>query len=263
MSELRRTVRVLWWGWRSEFSAAAEYRADLLSGTLVSALWLGVSVAPLLVVSRYSTTAGWDLPRLLLLAAVWYLLDAVVWMIIGNNSARLDERVRDGSLDGMLLQPVSSLLMCSLRHLYVQDVPKVALAVLLGGYAVARGGGPESWASGLAALLTIACACVLMWAAGVLSSYKALSAVRFDGWRIMTGVHDLARVPTPLYGTALHLLMTVVLPVTFLTTVPAQVFFGDIPLWWAGLSVALAVAVVAVTSRLWRRELGRYTGAMS
>ncbi len=263
MSEVRRTVRALWWGWRSEFSAAAEYRVDLVSGTLVSALWLAVSVAPLLVVSRYSTTAGWNLPRLLLLAAVWYLLDAVVWMLIGNNSARLDERVRDGSLDGLLLQPVSSLLMCSLRNLYVQDIPKVVLAVLLGAYAVARGGGPASLTSGLAALVTIACSCVLMWAAGVLASYKALSAVRFDGWRIMTGVHDLARVPTPLYGTTLHLLMTVVLPVTFLTTVPAQVFFGDIPLWWAGLSVALTAAVVALTSWLWGRELGRYTGAMS
>ncbi len=222
-----------------------------------------MSVAPLLVVSTHTSAAGWTRPRLLLLSAVWYLLDAVVWMIIGNNSARLDERVRDGSLDAVLLQPVNSLLMCSLRHLYVQDVPKVALAILLGGYAVASGGGPATIVSGMAALVTIACACVLMWAAGVLSSYKSLSAVRFDGWRVMTGVHDLARIPTPLYGTTLHLLLTVVLPVSFLTTVPAQVFFGDIPLWWAGLSLALATAVVSLTAGLWRRELRRYTGAMS
>jgi ABC-2 type transport system permease protein len=76
-------------------------------------------------------------------------------------------------------------------------------------------------------------------------------------------VHNLARVPTPLYGPALHLMFTVVLPISFLTTVPAELFYGTTGLVSALATVALATGTVLVTSRLWRRELRHYTGAMS
>ena len=85
-----RTTRALWWGWKAEFSGAAEYRLDLVSGTLVSAVWLGLSIAPMLVVAANSATApGWTLPRLLFLQAVWYLMDGVLWMIIANNAREI------------------------------------------------------------------------------------------------------------------------------------------------------------------------------
>ena len=52
--EVGRTVRAVWWGWKAEFSGAAEYRADLVSGTFVSAVWLGIAVAPMVVVSQHN-----------------------------------------------------------------------------------------------------------------------------------------------------------------------------------------------------------------
>jgi ABC-2 type transport system permease protein len=88
----------------------------------------------------------------------------------------------------------------------------------------------------------------------------ALTHVRFEASFALAAVHNLARVPSPLYGPVLHLVMTVVVPVTFLTTVPAQLFYGTASLWWALASVALTA--VAVTSRLWHGELRRYTGSM-
>ena len=100
---------------------------DLVSGTLVSAVWLGLSVAPMLVVAANSATApGWTLPRLLFLQSVWYLMDAMLWMIIASNAREISSMVRDGTLDAVLLRPISSLVTCTLGHLYVQDVPKVA-----------------------------------------------------------------------------------------------------------------------------------------
>ncbi len=260
--ETRRTVRALWWGWKAEFSGAAEYRADLLSGTLVSACWMGLSVAPVLVVSSHAAAPGWTLPNLLFLQAVWYLMDAVMWMLVVPNNNALERAVHEGLLDAVLLQPVNSLLMCTLGTVYVQDVPKVVLAVGLGAGAFAAGGGPASVTAAVGAAVAIACACVLLWAAGVLTSYKMISKVRFDAVFALTAAHNLARVPTPLYGSVLHLLMTVVVPISFLTTVPAQVFFGTLPAYWALGSITLTVAVVALTSRLWHAELRHYTGAM-
>ena len=38
------TVRAILVGWRAEIAAAAEYRADLVIGTFISAVWLGLAL---------------------------------------------------------------------------------------------------------------------------------------------------------------------------------------------------------------------------
>lgn len=259
-----RTVRAIWWGWKAEFSGAAEYRADLVSGTIVSAVWLALSISPMLVVSAHAqAAAGWTLPRLLFLQSIWYLMDAVLWMLIMNNARELADKVQDGTLDAILLRPVNSLVLCTLGRIYVQDLPKVVLAVGLGAWAVAAGGGPATPLAAAAGLVAVACACVLMWAAGVLANFKSITHIQADGMFALHAAHNLARVPTSLYGPVLHVVMTVVVPIAFLTTVPAELFFGLISLWWLLASLALTAAVVWVTSWLWHRELRGYTGAMS
>ena len=70
-------------------------------------------------------------------------------------------------------------------------------------------------------------------------------------------------MPTPLYGPVLHVLLTVVVPVAFLTTIPAQLLFGELPPVVAVACLAVALLAIRTTAVLWRRELRHYTGAMS
>lgn len=258
------TLRVLLASWKAELAGASEYRADLVIGTVVTTIWLGISVAPVLVVALHTDDAnGWTLPRLLFLQAVWYLLDAVVWAFLIVNVGYWEEQVRLGLLDGKLLRPVNSLVLCSLSRVYIPDLPKFVLAAGLGAVAVALGGGPPSWLHAVSATAAIAGAVVLMWAIGVLANYKTLTHVRFDGWSALFAAQNLARVPVPFYGQVLRVVLTAVIPVAFLATVPAQLFFGDVSPWLGLVSVLLAAAVVRVTWVLWRREVARYAGVMS
>ncbi len=257
------TLRVLWAGWRAELAGAAEYRGDLVIGTIVTTIWLGISVAPVLVVALHTDDAnGWTLPKLLFLQAVWYLLDALVWAFLIMNIGYWEEQVRLGLLDGQLLRPVNSLVLCSLGRVYVPDLPKVALALGLGTVAVVLGGGPVGWLQSVAAAAAIVSALVLMWAIGVLANYKALTHVRFDGWAALFAAQNLARVPVPFYGPVLRVVLTAVVPIAFLATVPAELFYGDVSPWLGLVSVALALVSVTVVSHLWRREVARYAGAM-
>ncbi len=257
------TLRVLSTAWRAELAGAAEYRGDLVIGTIVTTIWLGISVAPVLVVALHTGDAnGWTLPKLLFLQAVWYLLDAVVWVVLIVNVGYWEDEVRVGQLDGRLLRPVNSLALCSLSRLHVPDLPKVVLAFGLGALAIALGGGPAGWLPSLAAAVSIASALVLTWALGVLANYKVLTHVRFDGWSVLFAAQNLARVPIPFYGPFLRIVLTVVVPIAFLATVPAEIFYGDASAWLALVAVALAVVSVRLTAVLWRREVGRYAGVM-
>ncbi|UKJ62318.1 ABC-2 family transporter protein [Cellulosimicrobium cellulans] len=263
LGSLRHTAAVIWAGWRATLVGATEYRSDLVSGTVVSVIWLGVSAVPSIVLSLHTDGAGgWTLPRLMYLLAIWYFMDAVMWIVIQPNIGRWGEEVRSGTLDVLLLKPVHSLILCSLRTLGVQDLPKLVLAVVLGVLAVSSGGGPTSAPALLGSVVCVGCGVVLMWAFGVLTSYKVLSQVQFDASFLLHAGLNLGRVPVPLYGQVLSLLLTWVVPVAFVTTVPAQVMFGMVPVWMTAIAVGITAAVVGLVVLLWNRELRRYAGAM-
>ena len=71
------------------------------------------------------------------------------------------------------------------------------------------------------------------------------------------------RYPLSAYPPALRLLFTLVLPVAFLTTVPAQVLLGQaaMPILLAGL--ALALLFFAAARAFWLFALRFYTSASS
>ena len=264
VGSLRHTLAVVWCGWRAALSGAAEYRGDLVVGTLVSLVWLGVSAVPSIVVTLHTDGAGgWTLPRLMYLLAIWYLMDAVMWIIIMPNIGQWGRQVQTGALDAVLLRPVRSLVMCSLGTLGVQDLPKILLAAALGIGAVVRGGGPVSVGALVASLVCLLCGLVLMWAFGVLTSYKVLTQVQFDASFLLHAGHNLARVPTPLYGRAIQVLLTWVVPVSFVATVPAQMMFSMASAWMVVAAVLVTTAVVLLVVVLWNREVRRYSGAMS
>ena len=66
-----------------------------------------------------------------------------------------------------------------------------------------------------------------------------------------------------LYGPVVQVLLTVVVPVAFLATIPAQLLFGELPPVVVLACVAVALVAVRLTAFFWRRELRQYTGAMS
>ncbi len=73
----------------------------------------------------------------------------------------------------------------------------------------------------------------------------------------------MARYPVGIYPGWLRLVLTWIIPVGLMTTVPAQALAGDlVPATLLG-SVALAAALLAAASLLFRIGLRRYASASS
>lgn len=258
------TIRVVLASWKAALLAAAEYRTDLIIGIFYNSIWLGVSIAPALVVFEHVDAAGgWTLPRLLFVAALWYGLDAIVWMLLIPNIAMWPELVRSGEMDMILLRPIDGLVMASLGTLRPQDVPKLMWAVGLAGWVALTGEAPASALAMAASLLAMLCAVVLLWAIGVLGYVKVLTSVQFDGSTFLHAPHNMSRVPVPLYGPTLRFVLTALAPVAFLTTVPAELFFGTRSAWMALVAVAIAAAAALLARLAWRHQVSRYTGAFA
>lgn len=77
------------------------------------------------------------------------------------------------------------------------------------------------------------------------------------------GIFQMARYPVGLYPGWLRLVLTWVVPVGMMTTVPAQALTSELPAGMLIGSVALATVLVIGASALFRVGLRRYASASS
>jgi ABC-2 type transport system permease protein len=85
----------------------------------------------------------------------------------------------------------------------------------------------------------------------------------YNATEVLKGLLEAGRYPMVAYPTAYRFFFTFVVPVAFLTTVPAEAMLGrsQIP-WFIGAAV-LALALFWVSTWFWRFALRFYTSASS
>ena len=80
---------------------------------------------------------------------------------------------------------------------------------------------------------------------------------------VLRGLLEAGRYPIAAYPAAYRFFFTFVVPVAFLTTVPAEAMLGRGQITWLIGAVVLALGLFFVTTWFWRFALRFYTSASS
>lgn len=258
----RRYVHVLAVCWRAAVAQQLEYRADLVAKTLMSAFWLVWAAVGVSVYFRFTgDIAGWAYGDVLVVVGLFFAVNGVRQAFLEPNLGLMREYVQRGTLDHVLTQPVDSQVLVSLRHVGMHNLADPVLGLALAGVGVGLSGtAPTATGLASAALLLLA-ALVLLYALVVALMGLAVLLVGADELDTVTfSVVELSRFPVQAYRQPLQTLLVVV-PVAFLTTLPAEALLGRLDPVWLVVSPAVAVVAVTLASVWWRRVLRRYTGA--
>jgi ABC-2 type transport system permease protein len=252
---------------RAALQEAMAYRANFFIKLLHSLLNLATGIVGLAILfGQVETVQGWGFAQTLALLGVYFTVDALRSLFIGPSLETLggmEGEVWTGKFDFTLLRPVDTQFLASFRHWQ-----PFALIDLLLGLGVL--GGAVSLLSETLSVARLAAFFVAL-GAGVTILYSILltfTALVFWSpgflftW-VFDGLFQMARYPLGLYPGWLRLVLTWVVPVGVITTVPAQALSGALsPETLAG-AVALAVAFSAGASALFRFGLRRYVSASS
>jgi ABC-2 type transport system permease protein len=249
--------------WAAAVAAEMEYRLNFLLATLTS---LGNLAGSLFGLSLFylngATLGGWRWQEACMVLGLAVFLEGFSRTCLMPNIGRIVEHVRSGTLDFVLLKPMDAQFWLSTRNLSVWGLPDMlyGLAVVL--YGGIRLGLP-SWRY-LAGVLPLAVALAILYSIWFMLATTSLWFVKIHNvTNLLRGVLEAGRFPAPAYPRAYRLVFTFVLPVAFLTTVPASAVL-ERP-WGVSWVVAVLLAVgLAVLSRcFWRFGLRRYTSASS
>lgn len=249
------------------FQNVLAYRMNFWISLLYSLLNLGTGVLGIVVLfGQVESVRGWTRASTLALLGVYLTLSALRGLFIGPSLEALvgmDGEVWTGKFDFTLLRPVDVQFIASFQ--YWRPLALIDLALGLGVVvtATAQMGHALTPVNVGGFLITLIAGVVILYA--ILLAFSALvfwSPGFLFTW-LFNAFFQMARYPVGLYPGWLRLVLTWIVPVGVMTTIPAQALTGTLPSGALLGGLALAVVFFAGATALFRTGLRRYASASS
>lgn len=252
---------------RASAQSELAYRANFWIGLLHSLLGLATGVVGLVVLfGQVETIRGWDLASTLALLGVYLILEALRGLFIGPSLealAGMDGEVWTGRFDYTLLRPVHPQFLASLRHWRPFALVDLGLGCGVLAVAVARLGAELAPERVAVFVVTLLAAVGILYAALLAFCALTLWNPTFLFTWVFDGLFRMARYPVGLYPGWLRLVLTWVVPVGLMTTVPAEALTGKLATGTLAAGLGMAVVMLVGASVLFRLGLRRYGSASS
>ncbi|HVS71527.1 MAG TPA: ABC-2 family transporter protein [Phycisphaerae bacterium] len=262
---MARIIRILTRFWTASLSSEMEYRANFITSTLYA---LGQLAGTLFTINvlydKGYQFAGWSLDETYIVVALFTLMDGITTSVLSPNLSRIVQHVQRGTLDFILLKPVDSQFQLSTRNLTPWGFPNIAFATVLLIYAGAHLSHPLPWHAYLMGILPVLFAVAILYALWFAVATTTIWFTKvWNATEVLRSFIEAGKFPASAFPPALSFFLTFILPVAFLTTVPAEIMRGDRGPRSVALEAAIA-AVLLIASRLfWKFALRYYTSASS
>jgi ABC-2 type transport system permease protein len=252
---------------RASIQNELAYRANFFISLLHALLNLGTGMLGLVVLfEQVETVRGWDFAGTLALLGVYLTLSALRGLFIGPSLEALvgmDGEVWTGRFDFTLLRPVDVQFLASFRHWRPFALADLTLALLVLGVAIAQLGHTLSGAQIVSFVLALAAGITVLYAILLAFSGLVFWSPGFLFTWVFNGIFQMARYPVGLYPGWLRLVLTWVVPVGVMTTLPAQALSQQLAPGMLAGGVLFAVLLLVGASTLFRRGLRHYASASS
>ncbi|MBJ7900105.1 MAG: ABC transporter permease [Cyanobacteria bacterium RI_101] len=249
--------------WQTALAAELEYRLNFVLASFSSLANLAGSLFSLFLFYRTGYSfQGWSWQEALLVLGLFTIFQGLAAALFIPNLNRIVEYVEKGTLDFVLLKPVSSQFWLSGRILSPWGLPDFLLGFLLIAYA--------SYTLNLNALhlflgfFLLLCGAVSLYSLWFMLGATSIWFVKiYNVTEVLRGLLEAGRYPMAAYPPLYRLFFTVIIPVAFLTTVPAEAMLGKLKLGVLLIAFILALLLLCLSHYFWRFALKFYTSASS
>ncbi|WP_413358961.1 ABC transporter permease [Prochlorococcus sp. MIT 1201] len=251
--------------WGTALAGQLEYQANMLIDLLAMVGSLAGSIFVLSVFfGQGRDLGGWSWEAALVVQGIYTFLDGVSSTWLRPNLGAIVTHVREGTLDFVLLKPIDSQFWVSLRIMAPAGLPEMGLGLVLIVWAASRAGASFSLGTVLVAVLMLCVGGVILYALWFVIAATSIWFVKtWNATEVLRAVLASGRFPVSAYPPTLRLVFTLVLPVAFLTTVPAEVILGRTAMPMLALGMFLAVIFFVGSRAFWLFALRYYTSASS
>ncbi|MEM9543179.1 MAG: ABC transporter permease [Cyanobacteria bacterium P01_E01_bin.42] len=260
---MQRYLLVLKLFWSTAIAAELEYRLNFLIASLSSLTNLSGSLFGLFLFYRTGYEfQGWSWEEALIVLGVFTLLQGFSATFLIPNLNKIVEQVQEGTLDFVLLKPISSQFWLSARTVSPWGLPDLVFGIIIVLYAGSRLGLDIS--NYFLSLIPICFGLVILYSLWFMLGATSIWFVKvYNVTEVLRGLLEAGRFPMVAYPALYRVFFTFIVPVAFLTTIPSQTLLDRVQFSWILGSGILAIALLFTSNRFWRFATRFYTSASS
>ncbi|MEJ0090227.1 MAG: ABC-2 family transporter protein [Limisphaerales bacterium] len=252
--------------WRNSVTREMSFKGNFILWIVVELLWFALQLCFVSVIfSQTNSVGSWTQWQMVLLVGASNFIQQVFQAFFLVNCTNLSELVRTGKMDFLLLLPINTRFIVSLRQVDLGGFVNALFAIAVMLYASSKLHLHPTFAQlagfGILCLVGILIHYSLMFMLAAISFWT----VRAQG--IVYGYYNLfniARMPDDAFRGAFKAAFTFALPVLLVTNVPVRVLADKItaPSSWLAL-LGLCAFWALVSQKFWQISVRRYTSASS
>ena len=250
---------------RTSLLTELEYRANFIGQIFLGLLWAFITLISVSVFfSHTQTLGGWTYPQALIVVGLFAIINSMIECFLEPNIKRLIEMVRQGTLDFVLIKPVDSQFMATLRYSRLNGLGDFSAGVLMILYAFAQLAYRPSLLNLVHFGFVLIMGFIVVYSIWVLIATTSFWLVKVNNLtELFRSVYDTARFPISTFRGVLRMMLTYVMPIAFITSFPAQAILGQLDTLTTRLSALIATIAFIGSNRLWHYAIRNYSSASS
>ncbi|HNV68063.1 MAG TPA: ABC-2 family transporter protein [Candidatus Ozemobacteraceae bacterium] len=258
-----RLMRILLHFWKAGLMQAMEYRAGFLIGMFANTCDFTFGLIQyVLFFSAAKSIAGWETSQMLTLYAIFMTMFSLHFIFLYPNLEAMSRLVNRGELDLALLKPASAQVILSFRHLSFDEFGSFLASQALLLSLLVSGSISPSW-HGLAGFgVAVVCGLSFIYASFlILMSLTIIFEKMHNTADLLWSLFSLTRYPVDVYPRWMRSLFLAVIPIGFISSVPASMLTrgSDWPVLLTG--VGLSIVFLVLARRAWVAALRGYCSA--
>jgi ABC-2 type transport system permease protein len=252
--------------WKNSVAREMTFKSNFLLWIFVELLWFGLQISFIGVLYLHTDHIGtWTKWQVVMLIGASHFIQQIFQAFFLINCTNLSELIRTGKLDFLLLLPVNTRFLVSLRQVDLGGFVNATSALAVMAYAARQ----LHFVPGPAQVAGFFVVC----AAGILIHYSLmllLASISF--WTVRAqgmvwgyyNLFQIARMPDDAFRGLFKALFTFAIPMLLVSNVPVRVLV-NMGHWGYLLVLLLGMSVVCffLSEWGWRASVRRYTSASS
>lgn len=248
----------------TSFQRELEFRANFFAKILQNLVWIGFFVLVLLVIYRNTESiAGWGRGEALVLAGSVFLLSFIAEGFF-MSLMEIPQHVRQGTLDFIVVKPIDTQFWISARRFNFDKLGIFFAGIFTLGIGLYLSHLTPNFVQWIAFTMLIACGVCIMHGFNLMLMTTGVWLVRVDNlWVLSETMLGVARYPLDIYQGTIQRMLTFVIPLAFLATIPARQLTQGVDWKMVLIGCLWAIAFLLFSRAFWRFAMRHYTSASS
>ena len=249
----------------TSLASELEYKTNIIIDFLTAILSLIGSLFLLSIFFQNTDSiGGWKFEQALIIQGIYTILNGITNTLFNPNLTEIVKHIREGTLDYVLIKPIDSQFIISLKKFTPSGFLEIILGITLLFYSIAINQININIGFLLLCLTTLFCSIVILYSLWFLISTTTIWFVKtWNATEVLRSFLYIGRFPLNSFSFSLRIFISIFIPIAFITTIPSEAFLGVAKLWEILLEIVVSGIFLIVSRRFWLFALKYYTSASS